>query len=551
MKAVIPAGSRGTREALSALRRRPDLLLFAPLALAALYLLVLLVQAVDVVRWLYLDGDAASALVIAELVDDAPPERTVYMSNYPWYETLWFMEATRGLPGHRQIWELAPILATLLAFAAVGWSALRTIDRWAGATVFAVLVALGEFARLAFFTPNWHGHTAVHVAIVGVVFVWAVQRAEGLSRWGLVALAVGLGVVTAPGVASDRLTLVAGVAPLVLAAVALPVLLRGRAYVWLAASFVAAAVIALVGGAGLVEVMERDRVEPFDFDVRFVAGTELLLNVQLFLESLGNLAGGDFFGEPFGPYSGTEFLRACIFVLALGVVFVLLRRWVQSARSEPAAVTRDPALTAYTIFWGLALLGPVAAFLLSSVPEDQTGGRYLLSSYIAAAALLPLAALGDGWRRWAVTAGAVVFVAAGAAQLAVKPSPNEAEGYVERGDVEALEEFARSQGLKRGYGDFWTAANVTWASGVDLEVFPVRTCNVDFVYCPHNVHVITTWYQPQEGRSFLLVDRNQQEYVNGPDPLHGAPEEVRTFGQLTAYVYPYDIARRLGPAPEQ
>jgi hypothetical protein len=128
--------------------------------------------------------------------------------------------------------------------------------------------------------------------------------------------------------------------------------------------------------------------------------------------------------------------------------------------------------------------------------------------------------------------------------------PNE-ENFVEEADVAALEDFARSEGLKRGYGDFWTAANVTWASEVDLEVFPLRWCNIDFYYCPHNVHVITTWYEPGTDRSFLLVDAEQQEYVNGPDPLHGPPEQVRRFGQLTAYVYPYDIASRLGPPPEQ
>ena len=149
-----------------------------------------------------------------------------------------------------------------------------------------------------------------------------------------------------------------------------------------------------------------------------------------------------------------------------------------------------------------------------------------------------------------MTAGAALFVAAGTAQLAVKAAPNETERYVEHGDVAALESFARSEGLKRGYADFWVAANVTWASGLDLEVFPIRACQVTLRYCPHNVHMITIWYRPTDGRSFLLLDPNQAEYLNGLDPLWGPPSEVRTIGQLRAYVYPYDIARRFGPPQE-
>jgi hypothetical protein len=536
------------RARLLELRRRSDLLLYAPLGIAAIYALALLVNAGEVIGWVYLDGDAASAMVIAELIDDAPPERTVYFSNYPWYETLWFMQATRGLPAHREIWEAGPIVAAFAAFAALSWSAYRTLGPWAAATVLALLVCMGAFARSTFFMPNAHGHTAVHVVILAVAFVWAVRRADRWSPWGLGALALGLGLVTAPGVASDRLMVVAGVAPLLLGAVALPFLLQGRAYVRLAASFLAASLIAVGLGRVITNAMEEDRVEPFDFKVNFLADGDLFLNMELFVRGLANLAGGDFFGAPVRPGTVLDFTRASLVLIAFGVALVLVRRWTRTLRREQEPTPPRAAQIAYTLFWGLALLGPIAAFLISDAPVDDNSGRYLITSYMAAAALLPLAAAGGSWRRWAVVAGASVFAVVGTWKLVDNPAPNNS-GFVGGKDVAALQDFARSEGLQRGYGDFWTAANVTWASRLDLEVFPLRACNTTRRYCRHNVHVITTWYDPKPGKSFLLVDSRQQRDVSGPDPSHGDPLEVRTFGQLTAYVYPYDIASRLAPPP--
>jgi hypothetical protein len=542
----VSAGAAQAFAKLSALRRREDLLLFGPLALAGLFALVLLVNAQEVIAEIYRDADAASAMVISDLIDDAPPDRTVLFSNYPWYEGLWFMELTRGLPAHREIWEAAPIVAAFLAFAAVAWSALRTLGPWAGATVFALLVALGTFGRLTFFAPNWHGHTAVHVAIIGVTFVWAVRRASAFPRWGPSALALGLGAVTAPGL-TDRLLLVAGIAPLVLAAVTLPFVVPGRPYVRLSLSFLAASIIAIVGGKAITEIMEDERVVSPGLDVNFLGGQEFVSNAQLFVEALSHLGGGNFFGDTIDAYTISEFVRASLVIAGFGVAFHVVRRWVESWRSGAATAATDPPLAAYTLFWGFALLGPVAVFLLSTVPEDANSGRYLVSSYIAAAALLPLTGLTNRKWRLGVTACAAVFIAVGTYQLIHKSAPNE-DGYVQGADLGALRQFARAEGLEQGYGDFYVAANVTWGSHLDLKVFPLRPCNGKFRYCRHHLHVITTWYRPRQRRSFLLVDARQQRYVNGPDPAHGKPSKVRTFGQLTAYVYPYDIASALTPA---
>jgi hypothetical protein len=61
---------------------------------------------------------------------------------------------------------------------------------------------------------------------------------------------------------------------------------------------------------------------------------------------------------------------------------------------------------------------------------------------------------------------------------------------------------------------------------------------------------IPSWYVPRAGtRTFLVIDSDLSA-VNGgmtaPPPVFGEPTQTATFGQLTVYVYPYDIAAKFG-----
>jgi hypothetical protein len=45
----------------------------------------------------------------------------------------------------------------------------------------------------------------------------------------------------------------------------------------------------------------------------------------------------------------------------------------------------------------------------------------------------------------------------------------------------------------------------------------------------------------------LIVDHGVQlATVRGPDPNDGTPSAATTIGDLSVYVYPYDIATRFG-----
>ncbi len=91
-----------------------------PVSLGGLGALVVLVRLPHIIGVLYTDGDVASAPVIAALAGHAPGSRAVLLGQFPWYESLWFMRLTHGLPGYREIWR--PLRSRLPPSATAWWS---------------------------------------------------------------------------------------------------------------------------------------------------------------------------------------------------------------------------------------------------------------------------------------------------------------------------------------------------------------------------------------------------------------------------------------------
>jgi hypothetical protein len=78
-------------------------------------------------------------------------------------------------------------------------------------------------------------------------------------------------------------------------------------------------------------------------------------------------------------------------------------------------------------------------------------------------------------------------------------------------------------------------------------VYPVSVCDQGAHLCPFDLHYISSWYTPRPGvGSFLLTDRRLR-LVPAPTPDLGPPVAVYRVGQLTMYVYRYDLAERLSP----
>src|SRR5205807_1843050 len=85
-----------------------------PVLFAAAYVVLLASTFRSVVQGIYLSADFASAPYIGELYRQAPSGAEVVLANFPWYTTLWFEQATHWLPAHRQVWEVAPWVGSLI-----------------------------------------------------------------------------------------------------------------------------------------------------------------------------------------------------------------------------------------------------------------------------------------------------------------------------------------------------------------------------------------------------------------------------------------------------
>jgi hypothetical protein len=523
--------------------RWPQIWPWAPVFFAAVYALVVLVNFSTLITAINMDSDVSIAPMIGKLLGQAPHGSTVSLGDHPWYEALWFLRATSGLPGYRQLWNVAPALWTVGGIAILAWSAWRAFGPWAAALAASALLCMGTAGRFMFFSFDWHGPTALHTVLVGAVLVWLAGSAQRLQAWQLVAVAALVGVISAAPAAGDKLFLYWAILPMLLTAVLLVWRTRASAHWATLAVAVAVALIALAGGALLHRAMVDSGVHAQPFTPGFVAASALVNNAILLVQSYVNLAGGEFFGGPFNFMQAATFTSALLFVVAaVGVLFELRRR---AASAAPAPVPLDPGAArrfTYVTFWTASLLSTSAVFVFSNAPIDVNSARYLLAGYIAVGALLPLLAQRSrGWQA-SVTAGVCVFALIASYQVIRRPFQPQLR-FPEPHEATALARFARSEGVKYGYAGYWDAADLTWMSGFGAKVYPVRQClPSSLVVCSYNIG-ISSWYKPRpHTRSMLIVDRKiQLPQVTAPDPNFGPPAATATIGDLTVYVYPYDI----------
>jgi hypothetical protein len=515
---------------------------------AAASVLALVVTLASLIPALYLNPDIASAPVITTLMAHAPAGGVVTLGNYPWYEPLWLMEATRSLPGHRQIWEALPIVGSLIAIALIVWAARRALGGWAAFVTGAILVSTTAATRFVLLTPAAHWPNLLHVAVLVATLVYLNGRRSRVPTGTLVAGGALLALFTAAG-ATDVLFLVDGLLPFLVTVwvcswrTGHPVQRR------IALFGTAVGATALVGGLLLRALMRHEHVisTPY-FHPAFVTAGNVGKNIENLVESFVYAGGGNFFGSAFHTLSALAFLAA-VLTFAAGVRVVVggwraapsLGRRVE--RVTPAVAARE----AWLVFWGTTIVVTSVAFVVTNLPDGLSSSRYLMTVYFGVAALIP-ALVSRVPRAWTVvTCGVVVFALTSVIALA-----SEGRGAygpaLSNGDIAAFTTYAESSGLTVGYSDYSTAPALTWASGMKVDVFPVAPCGSSL--CPYYLNTISSWYTPRSGtRTFLIVDaatRSSYLPVTKPLTAFGSPAAVKQFGDLTVYVYRHDIARELG-----
>lgn len=529
----------------SALRDRwPEVWPWAPAALAAAYALVVLANFSSLITAINMDSDVSIALMIGKLVGSAPHASQVVLGNHPWYEPLWFLDLTSGFPGYRQLWEIAPAAWSLVGLAVLTWSAWWALGRRAAILTASALLCVGTAGRMMFFSFDWHGPTVVHTVFLGAVVVWLAGRAQPLRLREMSAVALGMGAISALPAAGDSLFLYWAILPLLFTCALLVWRTRSPVHWQALAVAVEVAVVALAGGAVLHHAMVRDGWTSLPFRPNFASTSVLGHNFVLLAQAYTNLAGGNFFGTRVNFANSVTFASGLLFLGALVCVPFELYRRVR--RSVPAPVSLDPVAArrvAYIAFWATSLAITTAAFVFSSVPVDANSARFLLAGYVGVGALLPL--LATRGRGWSVIVTSAVCLFAVIASFQVIRNPFQPQlNFPTPQRAQALARFAKAEGVTDGYAGYWDAADLTWMSRFGVRVYPVSQCTPQhLVICPYNIG-ISSWYTPRRGaRSMLIVDHGiQLPLVNAPDPKDGAPTATTTIGDLTVYVYPFDIA---------
>ena len=550
-----PAGAgqaRGLdpRAAVAALARNWRTLLWAtPALLALLYGIVVLAEFRSIIAQIYLDSDSAVAPVVGHLAGEAPSGAQIVLGNHPWYEEFLFLRLTSGLPGYRQLWDVAPMLWSLGGLALLGWAAWRALGRFAALLTVSALLCLGSFGRTLFFTFDWHGLSAVHTIAIGAALVWIVPRAASMSWLRLVGLAIALGLIGVLPAASDQLFLYWALIPLVVTGLAIAWRGTARVGMRMATFAVVTAAVSLAGGALVAHLLRSDGVTSFPFAFTLVPVGSVLNNILLTFESYMYIAGGYFFSGSASIGEWAVFASGILLLAALASVLPVGRR--RALRAGARTAGGDPALDArfaYVVFWATCLITTTAVYLLTSAPQDVNGGRYIIAGYVAIGALVPLLATrGLGWRL-ATTAAVSVFALSGVYQTlnqsfaVTPPTP----GPLQAGE---LLRFAEREHVSIGYAGYWDAEAFTWETRFKLQLYTEYECDpATSGICGFPTVQISTWYttHPHE-RSLLIVDPSQQSpAVSGLNVAISPPIATKTIGSLTVYVFPYNLNTTLG-----
>lgn len=320
---------------------------------------------------------------------------------------------------------------------------------------------------------------------------------------------------------SDPLLWIAGIVPFAIAVAVLARTTRRRD-------------VGLRGGVTLgltvVSAIATDLVmRMLDFHVvdGGVAGLDRLQDLPANTLHLGRmiaLLGGANYALP-EPYP-QEPLRAFVALLAFAAVVAPIVVAFKARRA-------DPLLRASACYWAVAVALLCVIFVLTPNATDlgPKSVNYLLT-------LAPAAAVGVAFIA-ARSQRAQLVVALGVATIAavnifgVTGGRSEVTGVAAlRTYHEPLVRFLERRGVTRGFAGYWNAQNLSWQTGMKLLVAPIRNCTQ---LCPYNVFTIRSWYEPQGGRTFLLLDPTVHA-IHAP-PFVSQAVETHRFGPLTLYLF--------------
>ncbi|MFI5004817.1 MAG: hypothetical protein ACHQE6_07380 [Solirubrobacterales bacterium] len=494
----------------------------------------------------YGNSDASSPLVVAELIGERAGGR-VLLSNFPWYSTLIFAEATKWLPAHRLVWEVGPFFLGLLSIALMSWAALRVAGRWAAALTAVILLCAGPGRLESMFWLTNHTPTWYSLALLAAFLVLITDRSISIGWLSLTIITLFVGVIVGINVATDKELLVSGLLPLLLAGIATWAL--SRTALALKTMWFSLAVMAVIGVSAMstTSIMHSAGVFGSGYPLTFASIEDLSTNTKAWWQSIAYLGNGGFFGA---AITFTSLLELICAALSVGLVFLIPRytwRHISSWRSGGEPLSEQ--LSVYMMFWTAGMVCLSAGYIFSSAPifpVTPEGTNYLVGIVYAVVAIVPLLARSSVAMRGVVVAGTLVFLLnsvlaldhssiADAPSPAIGPSPQ-----VARDVARTAEEMHATH----GYGLYWDAAAITWRANFRVLIAPIVGCpQGPTSLCPGPHDYLEEWYAARPRRTFVLTDTSVVAWA--PPATLGRAIATRRFGTVTMYVYNYDVVEKL------
>ncbi|HET6214451.1 MAG TPA: hypothetical protein VFE14_16415 [Micromonosporaceae bacterium] len=403
---------------------------------------------------------------------------------------------------------LVLLVAVVAKGTATGWVGLARV----AIAVAVVLVPAPETGYVILLGSPDHTGTAVPLLLT-----WLVLDRWGSRRWAPYAVALML----AWGLIGDPLVLFVGVAPLV--AVSLLRLLRGR-FLWrgldgrLAAAGLSSVVLAQLFLLGVRRaggfrthppILERSPLHAYG-ERAWIAVKGLAANF------------GGYLPDQHGPAGvAIGVLHLACAALALYAFAVTLRRIGSADRLHAV--------------WAIGIVVNLAAFVVSALPADLMAARQL-AVVLPYGAVLAARVCADrlvSWRLVPALAGVLlVFAGTFVVQAGARPVPLANEPLVA---------WLTANDLRHGIGNYWTANNITLASGGRVTVAPVT--GGDHIR-GYRWESTVDWYDPARDARFLLVDLEESSpevTLAAAAAQFGPPVERRDFGRVAVLRYDHNL----------
>jgi hypothetical protein len=496
------------------------------------------------------NGDVASRYMLGATLTHNAPGGRVFTTEVGY---TWLNAATKGLPGHRTIWELYPFAIMVAALALLTWTLWRLAGRTAAALGAALAATATPAVLLSEAAQAFHG-----IAYAAMIALDALLVAVALSKQSRATL-VGAGAVAlivGAAAATDPLLVVIGIIPAGVGAVV--VLLRHRG--WAPVRKVADTGVFLAVGSAVVTVAGLLLLHHFGFADLIPGGTTHARFATISgLKDHANLAAIGLLDLTAGlPYDSSSIVpwRAAIGALML----------VAFAAASIAAVWRvlrngdSPARTVHVTFWASSAVLLFAAFVVSDVVSgtvylEPTGRllasvRYLVPLFFVGVALVPLWADRGGVRVALATVGMAIFALWSGIAVVQATDAHAFEPHAAL-RIPTLIAALESHGLTRGYTSYWDASPITWNTDDRIEAFPAAedapcgSSSTDGAVCGYSLNSESGWYRPSASPTFIVVDPEHDYMSTAPSQtIFGTPRDVFTVSDFQVFVYDFDVATR-------